>query len=147
MGCALKNCQITSLALNSRDVLPITDSGRYCKPPGQVCPPPITATISFLSASGFLGFIRSSLSGGFGGNYTTWRSRPNSSKGKLQLSLVCVKLSRLEKGDLRPQVIASSTLVSGFHSIMLRVGSTLPKVEDLEPKLGSHIIESITNES
>jgi len=36
MGCSLKNCRVTSLVLNSQDVMPMTDSAppRYCKPPG-----------------------------------------------------------------------------------------------------------------
>ena len=45
---------ITSLALNSFDTVPINGTGRYCVPPGHVCPPPLvrdSATSPDASAS------------------------------------------------------------------------------------------------
>jgi len=59
-----------------------------------------------------LGVIRSSLSGGFGSHYTTWHSSPNSSKGKLQLSLVCVELCGLERAGLERGFESSSRKLS-----------------------------------
>jgi hypothetical protein len=42
LECLLKNDQITSLASKSLDVFPMILAGRYCIPPGHVCPPPST---------------------------------------------------------------------------------------------------------
>jgi len=39
-GCVLKKSQITCVALMSRQTRPIRNCGKYCGPPGQVCPPP-----------------------------------------------------------------------------------------------------------
>ena len=42
IGCNLKNCQMVSVALKSRHVLPMNLSDIYWSPPGHVCPPPFT---------------------------------------------------------------------------------------------------------
>src|SRR5260370_459357 len=44
LGWALKKSQISAVASKSRHTRPISSSGRYWAPPGQVCPPPSRRT-------------------------------------------------------------------------------------------------------